>query len=248
MSSASIAKSTGKKKRRRCPSYTHVGAKIHPKNGAKRYRVRKKNEHHPVVTETMLLAPQESYVVQHTEGITVCLGGCMLPLLEVSRLQLGTLRRLQHELDTNVPLPVSLEDLFSSKCTPAQTPIGEDVLRRVDLIDDSLLAFQAAFKTGSYKLCKISKREIIRYANDICQCRPRIDRRDIMNAIYQRMRNCANKNAADDLETKLRDPCSKPFEAQRDECLKILKTIKHLLTDNNKMWVKVLQCEEALAI
>ena len=98
MSSASIAKSTGKKKRRRCPSYTHVGAKIHPKNGAKRYCVRKKNEHHPVVTETILLAPQEGYVVQHTEGTTVCLGGCMLPLLEVSSLQLGTLRRLQHEL------------------------------------------------------------------------------------------------------------------------------------------------------
>ena len=57
------------------------------------------------------------------------------------------------------------------------------------------------------------------------------------------MRNCANRNAAEALETKLRDPCSEMElhdEAQRDDCLKILKTIKRLLTDNNKMWVQIL--------
>ena len=167
----------------------------------------------------------------------------MLPLLEVHSLRLGTLRLLQYEIETNAQLPFSLEEFLSSDYTPSQTPIGEDVPRRVDLIDDSMLAFHAACKAGSYKLCKMAKREIVRYANDICQCRPSIDRKEIMNAIYQRMRNCANRNAAEALETKLRDPCSEMElhdEAQRDECLKILKTIKRLLTDNNKMWVQIL--------
>ena len=169
----------------------------------------------------------------------------MLPLPEVHCLQLGSLACLQHEMETNAQLPVSFEALVSSESTPDHTTTDADVLIRVESIDECMLAFQAAYNASAYKLCKIIRRDVIRYANEICQCRQPTDRISIMNTIYQRMKNSANMKAANTLETKLRDPCCKlklHDEAQRDECLKALKTVKRVLADHNIRMQRLL-CE-----
>ena len=183
-------------------------------------------------------APPKSYVVQHTERNTVCIGGCMFPLPEVERIQLGSLKFLQDEMETNAQMPVTFETLVSSKSTPELTPTDADVLIRVEAIDICIQAYQAAYNTSAVKHCQTIQRDVIRYANEICQRRQdNHDRTEIMDMLHQRMRNYANMMAVDTIATKLRDPCcvlTLHDHTQRDECLKTLKKMKRLLREHNK--------------
>ena len=170
----------------------------------------------------------------------------MFPLPEVERIQLGSLKFLQHEMETNAQMPVTFETLVSSKSTPELTPTDADVLIRVEAIDICIQAYQAACNTSAVKHCQTIQRDVIRYANEICQCRQdNHDRTEIMDMLYQRMRNYANMMAVDTIETKLRDPCcvlKLHDDTQRDECLKTLKKMKRLFTDHNKRMQRIL-CE-----
>ena len=169
----------------------------------------------------------------------------MLPLPEVERLQLGSLKCLQHEMETNAQMPVTFETLVSSKSTTELTNSDADVLLRVEVIDICIQADQAAYNASAVKRCQTIQSDVIRYANEICQCRQLADRTDIMEMLYQRMRNYANMMAADAIETKLRDPCcvlKLHDETQRDECLKTLKKMKRLLAAHNKRMQEIL-CE-----
>ena len=169
----------------------------------------------------------------------------MLPLPEVERLQLGSLKCLQHEMETNARMRVTFETLVSSKSTTELTNSGADVLIRVEAIDICIQAYQAACNASAVKRCQTIQRDVIRYANEICQCRQLADRTEIMDMLYQRMRNYANMMAVDTIETKLRDPCcvlKLHDDTQRDECLKTLKKMKRLLTDHNKRMPRSL-CE-----
>ena len=161
----------------------------------------------------------------------------MFPLPEVERIQLGSLKVLQHEMETNAQMPVTFETLVSSKSTPELTPTDADVLIRVEAIDICIQAYQAVYNTSAVKHCQTIQRDVIRYANEICQCRQLADRTEIMDMLYQRMRNYANMMAVDTIATKLRDPrCVLTLRdhAQRDECLKTLKKMKRLLRERNK--------------
>ena len=130
----------------------------------------------------------------------------MLPLPGMERLQLGRLKCLQHEMETNAQMPVTFETLVSSKSTTELTNSGADVLIRVEAIDICIQAYQAAYNTSAVTHCQTIQRDVIRYANEICQCRQdNHDRTEIMDMLYQRMRNYANMMAADTVATKLRD-------------------------------------------
>ena len=188
---------------------------------------------------------QKSYVVQHTERHNVYIGDCKLPLPEVARIQLGNLKCLQHEMETNTQMPVTFETLISSKSTSQLTNTDADVLLRVEAIDICIQAYQAAYNTSKIRHCWTIQRDVIRYANEICQCRHLADRTEIMDMIYQRMRNHANMMAVDIIETKLRDTCcvlQLQDDTQREECLRTLRKMKRIFTEHNKVMQRIL-CE-----
>ena len=169
----------------------------------------------------------------------------MLPLPEVERLQLGSLKCLQHEMETNAQMPVTFETFVSSKSTTELTNSDADVLIRVEAIDICIQAYQAAYNASAVKRCQTIQRDVIRYANEICQCRQLADRTEIMDMLYQRMKNYAEMMAVHTIETKLRDPCCTLLlhdNSQRHECLKVLKKMKRTLLHWNKRLQRLL-CE-----
>ena len=234
-----------RKKMRRWPDTSSTGMK-------KRRCGTKDSDSNPPTMEASRLpsnitinALQNSYVVQHTERHNVYIGDCKLPLPEVARIQLGNLKCLQHEMETNAQMPVTFETLIGSKSTPKLTNTDADVLIRVEAIDVCIQAYQAAYNASAFEHRQTIQRDVIRYANEICQCRQLADRTEIMDMLYQRMRNYANMMAVDTIETKLRDPCCvlKLLDDTRcDECLETLKEMKRLFTDRNKRMQRIL-CE-----
>ena len=142
-------------------------------------------------------------------------------------------------------MPVTFETLVSSKSTPELTDTDADVLIRGVAMDVCIQAYQAAYNASAFKHCQTIQRDVIRYANEICQCEQLADGTEITDMLYQRTRNYANMMAVDTIETKLRDPCcvmQLRDDTQRDECLKTLKKMKRVLTDHNKRMQRIL-CE-----
>ena len=107
----------------------------------------------------------------------------MLPLPEVERIQFGSLKFLQHEMETNAQMPVTFETLVSSKSTTELTNTDADVVIRVEAIDVCIQAYQAAYNASAFKHCQTIQRDVIRYANEICQCRQLADRTEIMDTL-----------------------------------------------------------------
>ena len=78
-------------------------------------------------------------------------------------------------------MPVTFETLVSSKSTPELAPTDADVLIRVEAIDICIQAYQAVYNTSAVKHCQTIQRDVIRYADEICQCRQdNHDRTEIM--------------------------------------------------------------------
>ena len=191
-------------------------------------------------------AQQKSYVLQHSERNSTCvnIGGCVLPLMEVGRMQLRTLEYLQREMATNAQVPVSMEVLVTSTCVPKRAKAYSGILMWIEGIDECTRAYQAmSHDESASQECVRIRSDVIQYANKICHYRKRLDRTDIMDMLYQRMKDYATMIAIEMFEPKLRDPCSKMCheeasaienETQRGECLKVLGKMKRLLTDNMK--------------
>ena len=107
---------------------------------------------HMRTTQMLLGAPsapksaqQKSYVLQHSERNSTCvnIGGCVLPLMEVGRMQLRTLEYLQREMATNAQVPVSMEVLVSSTCVPKRAKAYSGILMWIEGIDECTRAYQA---------------------------------------------------------------------------------------------------------
>ena len=206
---------------------------------------------HMPMTQMLLGAPSapksarpKSYVVQHSErnSTRVNIGGCVLPLMEVGRMNLGTLQYLQREMATNAQVPVSMEALVTSTCVAKRAKAYSGILIWIEGIDECTRAYQAmSHDESAFQECVRIRSDVIRYANEICHYRQGIDRTDIMDMLYQRMKNYATMIAIEIFEPKLRDPCNKMCheeasdsenETQRDECFKVLGKMKRLLADN----------------
>ena len=164
--------------------------------------------------------------------------------MEVGRMQLGTLVYLQREMAINAQVPVSMQALVTSTCVSQQAKAYSGILMWIEGIDECTRAYQAmSHDESALQECARIRSDVIQYANKICHYRQRIDRTDIMDMLYQRMKNYATMIAIEIFEPKLRDPCSKmcheeasaiESETQRGECLKVLGKMKRLLTDNMK--------------
>ena len=129
MSSIREGQRARKRKLQRCQGDTNTGIK--EQQGSKKRCCGPDAQTLPRELTITINAPPKKYVVQHTERNTVCIGGCMFPLPEVERIQLGSLKLLQHEMETNAQMPVTFETLVSSKSTPELTPTDADVLIRL---------------------------------------------------------------------------------------------------------------------
>ena len=164
--------------------------------------------------------------------------------MEVGRMQLRTLEYLQREMATNAQVPVSMEVLVTSTCVPKRAKAYSGILMWIEGIDECTRAYQAmSHDESAFQECVRIRSDVIQYANKICHYRQRLDRTDIMDMQYQRMKDDATMIAIEIFEPKLRDPCSKmcheeasaiESETQRGECLKVLGKMKRLLTDNMK--------------
>jgi len=206
---------------------------------------------HMPMTQMLLGAPSapksarpKSYVVQHSErnSTRVNIGGCVLPLMEVGRMNLGTFQYLQREMATNAQVPVSMEALVTSTCVAKRAKAYSGILIWIEGIDECTRAYQKMpHDESAFQECARIQRDVIQYANEICHYRQGIDRTDIMDMLYQRMKNYATMIAIEIFELKLRDPCNKMCheeasdsenETQRDECFKVLGKMKRLLADN----------------
>ena len=206
---------------------------------------------HMPMTQMLLGAPSapksarpKSYVVQHSErnSTRVNIGGCVLPLMEVGRMNLGTLQYVQREMATNAQVPVSMEALVTSTCVAKRAKAYSGILIWIEGIDECTRAYQKMpHDESAFQECARIQRDVIQYANEICHYRQGIDRTDIMDMLYQRMKNYATMIAIEIFELKLRDPCNKMCheeasdsenETQRDECFKVLGKMKRLLADN----------------
>ena len=206
---------------------------------------------HMPMTQMLLGAPSapksarpKSYVVQHSErnSTRVNIGGCVLPLMEVGRMNLGTFQYLQREMATSAQVPVSMEALVTSTCVAKRAKAYSGILIWIEGIDECTRAYQKMpHDESAFQECARIQRDVIQYANEICHYRQGIDRTDIMDMLYQRMKNYATMIAIEIFELKLRDPCNKMCheeasdsenETQRDECFKVLGKMKRLLADN----------------
>ena len=206
---------------------------------------------HMPMTQMLLGAPSapksarpKSYVVQHSErnSTRVNIGGCVLPLMEVGRMNLGTFQYLQREMATNAQVPVSMEALVTSTCVAKRAKAYSGILMWIEGIDECTRAYQKmSHDESAFQECARIQRDGIQYANEICHYRQGIDRTDIMDMLYQRMKNYATMIAIEIFELKLRNPCNKMCheeasdsenETQRDECFKVLGKMKRLLADN----------------
>ena len=185
------------------------------------------------------------YVMRHTERKSVCIGGCILPLPEVIDIKLGTLEWLENEMEAIAKMPFTFMAFVHSNDTTELTESDANVSLRVEAMDRAIQAYQAAYNTSSLTICDEIKRDVVRYAHEICRCRPPSHRTAIMDMLYQRMKNYAEMMAVHTIEAKLRDPCCTLLlhdDSQRHECLKALKTMKRTLLDWNKKLQRLL-CE-----
>ena len=159
-------------------------------------------------------------------------------------MNLGTFQYLQREMATNAQVPVSMEALVTSTCVSKRAKAYSGILIWIEGIDECTRAYQKmSHDESAFQECVRIQRDVIQYANEICHYRQRIDRTDIMNMLYQRMKNQAILIAIEIFEPKLRSPCSKMCygeasaiedETQRGECSKIFEKMKLLLTDDIK--------------
>jgi hypothetical protein len=209
-------------------------------------------------------AQPKSYVVQHSERNSGCvyIGGCVLPLMEVKRMQIGNLDYLYHQIIDHARVPVSLEALIASTRTSTRAKADSGILGWMQGIDECTRAYQVAFdasvcNAAAVQECTSIRSEIIRYANEICHDRQRIDRTYIMQVLHQRMYNYATVIAIESFEPKLRDPCNKMCcgeasasedETQRSECCKTLRKLKRLLRDDINSAQKTMIGETAEAL
>ena len=186
----------------------------------------------------------------------------MLPLMEVKRMQIGNLDYLYHQIIDHARVPVSLEALIASTRTSTRAKADSGILGWMQGIDECTRAYQAAFNASvcnaaAVQECTSIRSEIIRYANEICHDRQRMDRTDIMDMLHQRMHNYATMIAIESFEPKLRDPCNKMCcgeasasedETQRSECCKTLRKLKRLLRDDINSAQKTMIGETAEAL
>ena len=190
-------------------------------------------------------APQ-GYVpsyVHYTQTGIVDIGGCILPLPEVAEIKLGSLKCLQHEMETTAQMPVTFDILVRSKSTTKLTDSDANVLVRIEAIDTSIQAYQAAWKDRALTHCANIQSNVLRYCNEICQCRQSASRTEIMSVLYQHMKNIANMMAVDTIKEKLRDPAwllTLHYNIQHDECLETLQKMKRLLEAHNRSTQKML--------
>ena len=95
-----------KRKLQRCPGDTNTSIKEQQGSKKRRCGTDPQTLHRePTIT---INAPPKSCVVQHAERNTICIGGCMFPLPEVERIQLGSLE---------VQMPTTRD---GDKCTNAR--------------------------------------------------------------------------------------------------------------------------------
>ena len=177
-------------------------------------------------------------------------------------MQLRTLEYLQREMATNAQVSVSMEVLVTSTCVPKRAKAYSGIPMWIEGIDECTRAYQVAFdasvcNAAAVQECTSIRSEIIRYANEICHDRQRIDRTYIMQVLHQRMYNYATVIAIESFEPKLRDPCNKMCcgeasasedETQRSECCKTLRKLKRLLRDDINSAQKTMIGETAEAL